>query len=75
MSNRTTSGRSLGSLGHYSMDWNSADMSEVSTANPPTKQHPAGPGALSQKMYAVKVAVAEAEKTAAVSISFNLCIF
>ena len=57
------------------MDWNSADMSEVSTANPQPKQHPAGPGMLAQKMLAVKLAVAEADKTAAVNISFTLYIF
>ena len=75
VSNRTSSGKSMGSLEHYCMDWNSADMSEVSTANPQSKHHPAGPGALGQKLYAVKAAIAEAEKTAAVNISFTLCIF
>ena len=68
---RTQSGKSLGSLGHYSMDWNSADMSEVSSANPHSRPHPAGPSMLAQKIHAVKVAVIEADKTASV-ITFSL---
>ena len=69
--NRTLSGKSLGSLEHYSMDWNGADMSEVSTMNAPPKQHPAGPSVLAQRLYAVKLAVNEADKTAAVITFFS----
>ena len=65
---RTLSGRSLGSLNHYSMDWNAADMGEVSSGNPQPTPHPAGPSALAQKMHQVKVAVIEADKTAGVII-------
>jgi hypothetical protein len=46
-------------------------MSEVSSGNPQTKPHPAGPSALAQKMYAVKLVVVEVGKTAAVS-TFSL---
>ena len=69
---QTLSGRSLGSLEHYSMDWNSADTSEVSTAHPQPTQHPAGPGMLAQKMHALKVAVMDANKTAAVNTILQL---
>ena len=51
----------MGSLEHYNMDWNAADMGEV------TSEHPAGPSLLAQKMYAVKVAVLEADKAAEVN--------
>src|SRR5664279_1275168 len=74
-SSRTLSGRSLGSLEHYCMDWNSADMSEVSTANPQPTQHPAGPSMLARKMHAVKLAVVDADKTAVVIIFFTLFRF
>src|SRR5664279_5272120 len=67
-SSRTLSGRSLGSLEHYCMDWNSADMSEVSTVNPQPTQHPAGPSMRARKMHAVKLSVIEADKTAAVTL-------
>ena len=58
---RTKSGKSLGSLEHYSMDWNAADTGDVSS------RHPAGPSLLAQKMHAVKVAVLEADKAAEVN--------
>jgi hypothetical protein len=54
------------------MDWNSADMSEVSSVNPHSKPHPAGPSTLAQKIHAVKVAVIEADKTASVITFFPL---
>ena len=72
---RTLSGKSLGSLEHYCMDWNSADISEVSSANPQQRQHPAGPGMLAQKILAVKLAAAEADKTATVHTFFTLYLF
>src|SRR5664279_6442606 len=70
-SSRTLSGRSLGSLEHYCMDWNSADMSEVSTTNPQPTQHPADPSMLARKMHAVKLAVIDGNKTAAVIAFFH----
>ena len=69
---RTSSGRSLGSLEHYSIDWNGADMSEVSSTQIHPTRHPAGPSALAQKMHALKAAVHEADKTAEVNIFFFL---
>ena len=48
----------MGSLEHYSMDWNAADTGDV------TSEHPAGPSLLAQKMYKVRAAVAEANKAA-----------
>jgi len=67
----TSSGRSLGSLGQYCMDWNAADMSEVSSGNPGnTKLHPAGASNLAQKMYGAQLALHEADKVAAVSSLF-----
>ena len=62
---KTLSGNSLGSLEHYNMDWNEADMDEV-TSRRSTSQHPAGPSLLAQKMFAVKAAVLEADKAAEV---------
>ena len=68
---RTASGNSLGSLKQYCMDWNSADASEVSSASSPQSPHPAGPSALAQKMHILKLAVADADKTAAVSCTLH----
>ena len=62
---KTLSGNSLGSLEHYNMDWNEADMDEVTLCRP--AGHPAGPSLLTQKMLAVKAAVLEAYKAAEVS--------
>jgi outer membrane biosynthesis protein TonB len=63
---KTASGNSLGSLGHYSMDWNNADTSEVSSGNPSARLHPAGPSNLTQKIYAARVALQEVDKVAQV---------
>ena len=65
----------MGSLGHYSTDWNGADMSEVSSANPHSRPHLAGPSMLAQKMHAMKVAVLEADKVAAVNTHSSLLHF
>jgi hypothetical protein len=73
---KTWSRRSLGSVGHYSMDWNNADMSEVSSGNLEVRLHPAGPSNLAQKIHAAKVAIVEADTAAAVCsqpCSFYLC--
>ena len=58
---RTESGRSLGSLKQYSMDWNAADTSEVTT------KHPVGPSALAQTVYTLKAAVQAVDKAAEVN--------
>jgi outer membrane biosynthesis protein TonB len=63
---KTTSGNSLGSLGHYSMDWNNADIGEVSSGNPNARLHPAGPSNLAQKVYAARLAMQEVDKVALV---------
>ena len=57
----------MGSLEHYHLDWNEADMDEVSSQHRATPQHPAGPSLLAQKMFAVKAAVLEADKAVEVS--------
>jgi hypothetical protein len=64
---KTPSRNNLGYLGHYSMDWNNADVSEVTSGNPEPRPHPAGPSNLAQKMHAAKVAIVEADKAALVS--------
>ena len=69
---QTLSRRSLGSLEHCCMDWNGADMSEVSSANPHSRPHPAGPSMLAQKIHTVKVVVMEVDKTAEVITFFPL---
>jgi len=58
ISSRTPSGGSWGSLEHYVIEWNAADMGEVSSENP----HPAGPSRVAQKMYEAELALAEALK-------------
>ena len=68
----TSSGRSLGSLGQYCMDWNAADVPEVSSGNPGgPKLHPAGASNLAQKMYGAQLGLHEADKVAAVSYLFH----
>ena len=67
---RTLSGKSLGSLEHYNMDWNAADLSEVSSKSPTGRilsEHPAGPSLVAQKMHTAKAALHEAERATAVS--------
>jgi hypothetical protein len=57
------------------MDWNNADMAEVSSGSPPSRSHPAGPSHLAQKVHAAKLAVQEVDKAAMVCaqlISFLL---
>ena len=63
---RTSSGGSLGSLAQYAMDWNSADLDEVTSGNPKRALHPGSPSILAQKMHAARAALAEADKTAEV---------
>jgi hypothetical protein len=59
---KTLSGRSLGSLCHYSTEWNAADTPEVTLA-----LHPAAPGRVAQTMLEVKLAVEKADKTSRVT--------
>ena len=59
---RTQSGNSLGSVGHYSMDWNAADASEVSSPNP------VGPSQVVQSIHALHVAVLNASKITEVNL-------
>ena len=67
---RTLSGKSLGSLEHYNMDWNAADLGEVSSNSPAgqiVSEHPAGPSLVAQKLAAAKTALLAADQAAAVS--------
>ena len=63
---QTLSGRSLGSLDHYSMDWNKADEGEVSSALTWTPSSAVGPSQLGTKMHIAKLALLEADRTAEV---------
>jgi len=65
---RTSSGGSLGSLTQYAMDWNSADLGEVTSGNPNPALHPGSPSVLAQKMRAARAAFDEADKTAEVRL-------
>ena len=51
----------MGPLEQYSIDWNAADLGEV------TSGQPAGLGLLAQKKHAVKAAVIEADRVAEVN--------
>ena len=66
---KTLSGGSLGSLEQLHMDWNASDTSEVSsrTLAGQISDHPAGPSSVAQKLFAVKAALQEAERTTMVS--------
>ena len=70
---KTLSGRSLGSLGKYSMDWNNADICEASSVAPipdyPLSQLVSGkpldlasPITVGHRMYAAKAAVLELDR-------------
>jgi len=77
VSNKTASGRSLGSLGHYSMDWNNADSGEVSSPAPPSGAS-VGPSNLGTKIHIAKMALLDAEKAALVILLpyfFTLCLY
>ena len=64
LSTRTPSGESYGELSDYVSEWNAADIAEATLRNP--RPHPAGPSALAQKVYNLKVAAVEVDKTAEV---------
>jgi hypothetical protein len=67
LAHQTLSGRSLGSLGHYSMDWNKADEGEVSSALTWAPSTAVGPSQLGTKMHIAKLALLEADRTAEVT--------
>jgi len=46
-------------------------MGDVSSGNAGPTLHPAGPGMLAQKIYQVKVALNEADKTAAIIVFYH----
>lgn len=76
VTSRTKSGESLGSLGHYSRDWNLADAevtSELRLAE--STLHPAAPGLLKRKILAARHALDEVNKTADVSTSTEPTLF
>ena len=76
VTSRTKSGESLGSLGHYSRDWNLADAkvtSELRLAE--STLHPAAPGILKRKILAARHALDEVNKTADVSTSTEPILF
>ena len=78
VSNQTASGRSLGSLSHYSMDWNNADSGEVSSAAPPSPGANIGPSNLGTKIHIAKKALLDADKAALVilhSYLFYFCFY
>ena len=76
---KTLSGRSLGDLGKYSMDWNNADICEASSAAPipdyPLPQlvagkplDPASPITVGRLMYATKAALLELDRAVEVRL-------
>ena len=67
LAHKTLSGRSLGSLGHYSMDWNRADEGEVSSSLTWAPSAAIGPSQLGTKMHIAKLALLEADRTAEVT--------
>ena len=80
---KTLSGRSLGELGKYSMDWNNADMQEASSSARipayPLLQlldgkpvDPASPITVGQLMYATKAAMLELDRVVEVKFPSSL---
>jgi hypothetical protein len=72
---KTSSGRSLGSVGHYSTDWNNADTNEITSGTSEVRPHPAGPSNLAQKMHTAKLALIEADKAAMVRFYLYYLLF
>ena len=75
VTSRTKSGQSLGSLGHYSRDWNLADAevtSELRLAS--SALHPVAPGTLKRKILAARQALEDVNKTADVSTLPNFSL-
>ena len=71
---QTLSGKSLGSLGEYSMDWNNADTCDVSSMPqipeypPPAllagvELDPASPITIGQRMYELKAAMLRVDRS------------
>ena len=81
---KTLSGKSLGSLGEYSMDWNKADLCEVSSLpKVPAYQLPAGmnpdpasPVTIGQLMYELKASMLRVDHSVEVNFLHTpiLCI-
>jgi hypothetical protein len=73
---RTDSGNSWGSLRNYAMDWNAADMSETTSANPQAVASvtPGTPGLVNQKMRGAFAAIAAASEAAEVRTPFLLLL-
>ena len=76
---QTLSGKSLGSLGQYSLDWNNADTDKVSSAPPlppligpvlgsSPDLHPASPITLGQKMFSLKAAMLDVDRAVEVTL-------
>ena len=64
----TMSGTSLGSLEQYSIDWNAADASEVSSAT--NEASPVGTSNLAQHIYGISLMVQKTDRVAAVCFFF-----
>ena len=82
---QTLSGKSLGSLGQYSLDWNNADTGEVSSAPalPPLLNpalganpalNPANPISIGQKMFTAKAALLDVDRAVEVTLLSLLMI-
>ena len=70
VTNRTLSGRSLGSLDKYSREWNLADVEVTSKlALPPTKASPISPNALARTIAQARNSLDNVERTASVRLS------
>ena len=70
---QTLCGKSLGSLGQYSQDWNDADTGEVSSAPtlpPLLTPNPDSPISLGQKMFAAKAAILDVDRAVEVTFLF-----
>ena len=73
---RTLSGRSRGSLDHYSREWNLADVEVTSTlALPPTKASPISPNALARTIAQARNSLDNVERTASVRFSPSFITF
>jgi hypothetical protein len=73
---KTDSGNSWGSLRNFAMDWNAADMSETTSANPQAVASvtPGTPGLVNQKMRGAFAAIAAASEVAEVKTFFLLLL-
>ena len=73
---RTLSGRSLGSLDHYSRDWNLADVEvTLRLALPPTRASTVSPNALARTIAEARNSLDNVERTASVRFSPSFITF